>query len=294
MTKLEPIKLEEEFQLLINKNDYSSERALYNLKDSFVNECNFKGKEDGESPLKECSNIVVQKCLFDLRYALWHLKHSKVVESSFSSNARAPFWYDNDIEVLESKIEAYKSFRESKNVLLQNDKVTSDESFWKCKNLTVVDSDVNGFYAFFNCKNVFVNHINFTGKYSFQYIDNLKILDSILETKDAFWHCKNVVVKNSTIKGEYIGWYSKNLKFINCVIESHQPFCYSKNIKLINCKMPHCDLAFENSSVKGNILGKIDSIKNPRLAKLKVDEVGELIKENSLYKVRCKINKSKS
>lgn len=289
MTKLEPIKPEEEFQQLIEKETYSKERSLYNLKDSVISECNFKGKEEGESPLKECSNLVVEKCFFDLRYALWHLSQSKIWECEFSKNARAPFWYGNDIEILESKIEAVKALRETKNILIQNSEVISEEPFWNCKNILIVDSKLEGFYAFKDSKNIELNSVKYKGKYSFQYVKNVLIKDSELDTKDAFWHAQNVVVINSVIKGEYIGWYSKNLKFVNCTIESHQPFCYAKNIKFINCKMPNSDLAFENSSVRGNIVGKIDSIKNFKRGKLKVDEVGEIVVDQPISKLHGKV-----
>ena len=45
--------------------------------------------------------------------------------------------------------------------------------------------------------------------------------------------------------------------------------------------MPNCDLAFEKSVVSGNIIGEIESIKNPRRCNLKVGKVKEVINENS-------------
>lgn len=291
MTNLVPNKLDEESILLVENKSFEEERALFNLKDAYVSKCTFKGKTDGESPLKEGKNLVVEDSSFDLRYALWHNKNLKVVGSEFSSNARAPFWYCKDVEFLESKSEAIKIFRECKDIIAQFATILSEEPFWRCSNVKVVDSKVTGFYAFFECNKVTLNHINFEGKYSFQYINHLLIENSELDTKDAFWHSKNVVVKNSKIKGEYLGWYSKNVTFINCEIESHQPLCYAENVKLIDCKFINSDLAFENSTVKGNIIGKIDSIKNPHKAKLKVDEIGELIKEKPIRKVSIKLKK---
>lgn len=289
MTNLEPSKIVEEAQILIENKTFSKERSLYGTNDAIVSKCKFEGEEDGESPLKECNDIVVENCSFDLRYALWHNNDTKVVESTFSNKARAPFWYGNDIEFFDSKSDAVKIFRECNDLIVQNSKVISEEPFWNCKNVTIVDSEISGFYAFFGSRKVLLNHVKFSGKYSFQYVKNLVIKDSELDTKDAFWHCKNVTVYNSVIKGEYIAWYSKNISFVNCTIESHQPFCYSKNIRFVNCKMPNSDLAFENSCVKGNIIGKIDSIKNFKRGKIVVDEVGEIIVEKPLSKIRGKI-----
>ena len=81
------------------------------------------------------------------------------------------------------------------------------------------------------------------------------------------------------------------MTFINCTIESHQPFCYSKNLKFIDCKMPNCDLAFENSTVKGSIIGEIDSIKNPIKCDLVVDNVKEVIEDSPLHKVKLNLRK---
>lgn len=276
---------------LVEGQNFEEERALYNSEDAIIRNCTFKGEKDGESPLKESKDISVEECEFSLRYALWHVKNGTVYNSKFSDTARAPFWYDENIKFLDSESKCVKIFRECKKVIVQNSKVVSEEPFWCCDDVVIVDSDITGFYAFFNSKKVRLNHINFTGKYSFQYNKKLEIIDSNFDTKDAFWHCDNVVVRNSVIKGEYIGWYSKNMTFINCKIESHQPFCYCKNLKLIDCEMPNCDLAFENSTVEGSIIGKIDSIKNPIHAKIKVGEIGEFINDSPLHKVNLTLVK---
>ena len=275
----------------IKDETFEEERSLYNLKNAVVSNCRFSGAVDGESPLKESKDIKVEKSFFDLRYSFWHVNFGFVSECNFSSLARAPFWYCNNLVIDKVTSEAVKVFRECKNVEIIDSSFKSEEPFWKNNHITVKSSSVEGFYGFFNCKHALINNLSFKGKYSFQYNKNLIILNSNLDTKDAFWHCKNVVVVNSIIKGEYIGWYSNNMIFINCTIESHQPFCYSKNLKFINCKMPNCDLAFENSTVKGNLIGEIDSIKNPIKCVLKVDNVKEVIKDSPLHKVKIKLLK---
>ena len=276
----------------IKNKVFEEERSLYNSKNALIENCKFSGPADGESPLKESKCIKVEKCHFDLRYALWHVKDGVVTNTKFSNTARAPFWYCKNINLENVKSDAVKVFRECKNTLINSSEFTSEEPFWRCSKISVNSSKIKGFYAFFQCFNVRIKDLTFTGKYSFQYNKNLIIENSMLDTKDAFWHCNDVLVKDSVIKGEYIGWYSKNMTFINCTIESHQPFCYSKNIRFINCKMPNCDLAFENSIVDGNIIGEIESIKNPIFLNLKVDNVKELIRDNLLHRSFIKISKN--
>ena len=48
----------------IENQNFDKERALYNLKDTEVINCNFAGIEDGESVLKEARNVVVKNCNF--------------------------------------------------------------------------------------------------------------------------------------------------------------------------------------------------------------------------------------
>lgn len=275
----------------IRNQTFEQERSLYNSKYLLIDSCKFFGPADGESPLKESDSILVINSHFDLRYSFWHVTNSEVKDTTFSNTARAPFWYCKNIKVSDVKSDAVKIFRECENIEISDSLFNSEEPFWKCNNLTLKDSKLSGFYAFFESTNVNISDVKFTGKYSFQYNKYLRISDSYLDTKDAFWHCEDVVVKDSTIKGEYIGWYSKNMTFINCVIESHQPFCYADDLKFIDCKMPNCDLAFENSTASGNIIGEIDSIKNPRRVDLKVGNVKEVINENPINEVVINLTK---
>jgi len=108
-------------------------------------------------------------------------------------------------------------------------------------------------------------------------MENLEIRDSYLDTKDAFWHSRNVTVVNSTLKGEYLAWFSEGLTLIDCHIIGTQPLCYCKDLKLINCTMEATDLSFEYSDVEAEIIGHVDSVKNPRSGRITLDSVGEVI-----------------
>ena len=279
---------------MINKTEiknktFDEERSLYGSKFTKVLECKFSGPKDGESPLKESRHIEVKNCDFDLRYAFWHVVDGQVINCKFSNTARAPFWYCTGIGAKKIESDAVKVFRECNEITILDSTFNSEEPFWRCTHLVMRNTKLSGFYAFFQSKDVEIDNLTFFGKYSFQYNLHLRINNSTLDTKDAFWHCRDVVVRDSVIKGEYIGWYSSYMTFINCTIESHQPFCYCDNIRFINCKMPNCDLAFEKSSVSGNIIGEIESIKNPKRCNLKVGKVKEMIKDNPAKKVDVEI-----
>lgn len=253
------------------------ERALYGICGKSVSNCRFEGPKDGESALKECKNVTVSRCNFDLRYPFWHDENVTIDDCKMTENCRAALWYSQNIAVKDSDFCGIKVFRECNDIFVNDTKIISPECFWFCKNIEVNNSSVDGVYGFFKCENVSLNGVHFGGKYSFQYVENLNIENCVLDTKDAFWHSNNVTVKNSIVKGEYLGWYSNNLTLINCKISGTQPLCYAQNLKLIDCTMENCDLAFEYSDVTASVSSHIDSIKNPISGSIKALSIGEII-----------------
>lgn len=268
---------------MIENQTFDQERALYGLKNETVKNCRFDGPADGESALKEARNIQVRGCFMNLRYPLWHVEKAEISASDFTEKSRAALWYDRDIIIEDSTLGGIKALRECQNISLKNCRVNSPEFAWKSSDLTLEKVTIEeSEYPFFEIKNAKISGLKMKGKYSFQYDENIEITDSELDTKDAFWHTKNVRVKNSIIKGEYLGWYSENLTLINCRITGTQPFCYCKNLVLENCTMEDCDLAFERSSVNADIVGKIDSVKNPLHGKITADSFGQIILEEEI------------
>ena len=274
----------------IKEKNFPNERDLYASKDLHLFSCTFKGKEDGESALKESENIIIDDCFFDLRYPLWHDKNVTINWSTFTENSRAALWYSKNIKINSSTLNGIKAIRECEHVSLNDLTINSPEFGWKTSQILGKNVKLVSEYAFFESKDIHFTNLEFSGKYSFQYTKNVLIENSKLDTKDCFWHAKNVTIKNSIVKGEYLAWYSENLTFINCTITGTQPFCYCKKLKLINCTMEGCDLAFEYSDVKANITSSIESIKNPYKGEIKVKKVNHLIITNdSKYPNKAKI-----
>lgn len=258
---------------------FDEERALYGVKNATINNCKFDGPADGESALKECTDIKVDNCFFNLRYPFWHVNNAFIKESEMTEGCRAALWYDNNITLLNCKMNGIKALRECKNIKISGSSAVSPEFFWRCSDIVVEHSKLESEYPFFECSNVCIDDLDMKGKYSFQYVENMTIRNSVLDTKDAFWHSKNVTVMDSVVKGEYLGWYAQNLKFIRCKIIGTQPLCYCKNLVLEECTMEAADLCFERSEVNATIQGRIDSVKNPISGMIKADEIGEIIME---------------
>ena len=105
---------------VIENKTFDLERSLYNLKDTKVIKCIFKGDNDGESVLKEAKNIEVEKCSFSLRYPLWHNDNFKIYKCDFDEYSRAPIWYSNNGEIKWAKILSIKALRECNNIKIKN------------------------------------------------------------------------------------------------------------------------------------------------------------------------------
>ena len=273
----------------IKGKQFDEERALYHLTHGEVTDCVFAGPADGESVLKEARDMKLVNCSFSLRYPLWHVEGFTLDRVSMDEKTRAAIWYAKDGTITDSNLGGIKAVRECENFEIRNTTILSQEFGWKSKNITLADCDLTAEYVFFDSRDVKLDRVRMKGKYSFQYMENLEINDSYLDTKDAFWHSKNVTVRNSTVKGEYLAWFSEGLTLINCHIIGTQPLCYCKNLTLINCTMEGTDLSFEYSDVQADVVGHIDSVKNPRSGVITADSVGEIILGDAVMECTGKV-----
>ena len=256
---------------------FDEERALYGLSDSTLERVRFAGPADGESALKECTNIAVRDSVFELRYPLWHAKGVELTGSVFTESCRAALWYTSDARIHGSRIMGIKALRECDNVAIVASEIRSEEFGWSSRNVVVRDSSIVGEYAFLHARDLRLENVSFRGKYSFQYVEGLTVEGGTFDTKDAFWHSRNVTVRNATLKGEYLGWYSEGLTLVNCRIEGAQPLVHCRDLALVDCEMVGCDLAFEGSDVQATIRGHVDSIRDPRSGRIEAESIGEVV-----------------
>lgn len=262
---------------------FDEERALYGVSGAQITDCIFDGPADGESALKETSNITVERCYFNLRYPFWHTRNAVIREITMTEGCRAALWYDENITLENCRMDGIKALRECHaGIVLDHCHIHSPEFGWRCSDLQLRHCKLESEYPFFECKQMLLNDLTMKGKYSFQYTENVTIRNSNLDTKDAFWHSKNVTVEDSVVRGEYLGWYSENLKLIRCHIIGTQPLCYCKGLVLENCTMEGTDLAFERSEVQAQVTGRIDSVKNPVCGEICAGSIGELILEETI------------
>ncbi len=248
---------------------------------------------DGESAIKECSDITIRNCLFKGKYPLWHVHGFTVSHTHFAVEARSALWYSDHLKMTDTVIDAPKMFREMSHLELTDVTINdADETFWKCDNIVLKNVKLHdGTYPFMFSRNIKVDGLETDSRYVFQYVKNAEIRNSRIITRDAFWETENVTIYDSYIDSEYLGWHSRNLRLVRCKIAGTQPLCYIDNLILEDCSFdPASDLAFEYTDVRAEIKGNILSIKNPSSGKIVADSIGEIIlDENIKAPANCEI-----
>ena len=258
----------------IKNKVFAEERALFGSANLDIESCTF---DKGESPIKECSSLNIKGSHFKWKYPIWYCRDTAAEGCVFYEGARAGMWYNENLEINNSRVLAPKCFRRCKNLSLENSDIpNAEETLWSCDGVKLNNVGVKGDYFAMNCKNIEADRLELNGKYAFDGVENAVIRNSKIITKDAFWNSKNVTVYDSYISGEYLAWNSENVTFINCTVESLQGLCYIENLKLLNCKLINTSLAFEGSSVEAQI-DCADSVFDPKSGVIKADKIGCLV-----------------
>ena len=264
---------------IVQNKTFDEQRALYDSKDILIKDCLFDGPTDGESAFKECSDVQVEHCFFNLRYPFWHDHGLEIVDSEMTELCRAALWYSDHIEISNSRLHGIKALRECREVKMKDCDIVSPEFGWSVRGIKMENCTAKSEYFMMRSDNLHFQNVDMQGKYSFQYIENAVFENCRFDTKDAFWHAKNIVVRNSVVNGVYLAWYSENVTFENCRIIGTQPLCYCRGLRLVNCEMTDTDLAFERSEVEADITTPVISIKNPLSGHITVPAVGEVIRD---------------
>ncbi len=261
----------------INQEYFTGERPLFHEEHISVHDTIFA---EGESPLKECSDIELKNSMFQWKYPLWYSKNVTAKDCTWFEMARAGVWYSSNLDIKNAVIEAPKNFRRCRELALTNVCLpNAAETLWSCDGVLLEHVTAKGDYFAMNSRNIKIKDFQLVGNYSFDGAVNVEIHNAKMMSKDAFWNSENVTVYDSFISGEYLGWNAKNLTLVNCTIESLQGMCYIENLVMKNCKLLHTTLAFEYSTVDVEIQGKVDSVMNPAGGIIRADEIGELILE---------------
>lgn len=264
----------------ITNKHLEGERSLFRCQDALIKDCIFA---NGESPLKEGRNLLVDGCTFDYKYPLWYGKGHEVKNCTFHLRSRSGIWYTDDSYFHDLDIQAPKEFRRCNNIRLENIVFSlAEETLWDCTKIKRKNIQVKGDYFGRGSSEIEGEDVHIDGNYIFDGGHDIVRKNCIFHSKDAFWNCKNVTLINCTIEGEYFAWNSENITCIGCHFQSHQGFCYRKNLTRKDCTISKdSDLIFEYCS---GLSCQIDSclgiIKNPISGKIECQSYEEYIKDD--------------
>lgn len=125
---------------IITNKTFDEERALYGSHGLEIKHCAFDGPADGESAFKECSDISVEDCFFNLRYPFWHDHGLKISGSEMTELCRAALWYSDHIEITDTRMHGIKALRECSDVVIRKSDIVSPEFGWSTKNVHMEDT----------------------------------------------------------------------------------------------------------------------------------------------------------
>ena len=227
---------------------------------------------DGESAIKECSNIEAEDCRFWGKYPFWHVHGFRINRCQFDVGARSALWYSDNMDMRNTRIDGPKMFREMHDMYLENVVINdADETFWRCQNIEARNLELHdGTYPFMFCENVRIDGLKSDSKYVFQYCKNVELTNAHIITKDSFWECENITIRDCHLLGEQLLCYADHLVLENCTFDSL------------------CDRVFEYSDVEADIRGHIENIKNPSSGHIVADSIGSVtIDENIKQPANC-------
>ena len=263
----------------INNQTFTGERALFQSRGVRLVDCTMT---DGESHIKESSDVICEGCTFGWKYPLWYGKNLTVTNSTLLPQARAAIWYSDNLTFTDVQIDAPKAFRRCNSVTITNVEFSdAAETMWTCNDVTLSNVHVVGNYFGMNCGNITADNLRIDGNYCFDGAHDIVVRNSVLNSKDSFWNCRNVTVYDTVINGEYLAWNSSNLTFVNCTINSLQGLCYVDGLTLVNCKLADTNLCFEYcTNIDADVVSDIVSVKNPISGRIVANSVKELIQDD--------------
>lgn len=138
----------------IENKTFDEERALYESHDILVRNSAFDGPADGESALKESSNIQVEHVFCNLRYPFWHDHGLTIRDSEMTELCRAALWYSDQIEITDTKMHGIKALRECSDVTVKNSVVKGEYLAWYSDGLTLINCKIIGTQPFCYCRNL--------------------------------------------------------------------------------------------------------------------------------------------
>ena len=127
---------------IIKDKEFGGERPLFESHNLRLENVIIR---EGESAIKECSNIEAFNCRFEGNYPFWHVHGFSIEKCFFDVGGRSALWYSDHLKMKDTVIDAPKMFREMTDLELENVTLNdADEVFWRCKNIKIKNLVLHG------------------------------------------------------------------------------------------------------------------------------------------------------
>lgn len=208
--------LKETSSLKVDSCDFRLRYPMWHMSDSEVTDCsladtcraalwydkNLRVSDsvlNGTKALRECDDIVIEKCRINSAEFGWFCRTLKVIDTELVSEY--PFLQSRDMTFDGFKLTGKYSFQYAENVVIRNSVLNTKDAFWHGKNITVYDSEVNGEYLGWYSENLRLVRCKIKGTQPLCYCKGLVLEDC--EMVDADLSFENSEV-NAEIRGEIL------------------------------------------------------------------------------------------
>ena len=100
---------------IIKNQHFEGERPLFEKRHLRLEQVTIG---EGESAIKECSDIEAEDCHFWGKYPFWHVHGFKINRCQFDAGARSALWYSDHLDMRDTIIDGPKMFREMHDLYL--------------------------------------------------------------------------------------------------------------------------------------------------------------------------------
>ena len=174
------------------------------------------------------------------------------INEFFNSESKSDTNIINDIKNLKNKniienitTDSEKVFNYVKNKIFKNIRIISNKendkgiySFKECKNITVENSDFFSKYPFWYCFNLFLKDSVFNSTFLFPIwnCNNIYIYNCRIDTEQGCSNCKNLIIKDSYINSNDFSWKSERIILEKNVVFGERILRDCSNINIKFCE----------------------------------------------------------
>jgi len=157
-------------------------------------------KLNGIKALRECKNILINKCEIDSPEFGWRCKNIEI-KNSIVKNAMYLLFETSNIKIKNVTMDGKYSFQYVKDMTIENSSFDTKDAFWHAKNVVVKNSTIKGEYLGWYSNGLTLINCKIIGTQPLCYCKHLKLVNCTMEDTDLSFEYSDV---EATIKGKVL------------------------------------------------------------------------------------------